>query len=52
MEKENREATAKMVRYSQERFERVDSTYNINLAVDRMHWRGIVEAALDLNGLF
>jgi hypothetical protein len=31
---------------------RVDPTYNINLAVDRMHWRGIVEAALDLNGLF
>jgi hypothetical protein len=31
---------------------RVDPTYNINLAIDRMHWRGIVEAALDLNGLF
>jgi len=31
---------------------RVDPTYSINLAVDRMQWRRIVEAALDLNGLF
>jgi len=31
---------------------RVEPTSNINLAVDRMQWRGIVEAALDLNGLF
>lgn len=31
---------------------RVDPTYNINLAVDRIQWRGIVKAALDLNGLF
>lgn len=30
----------------------VDPTYSINLAVDRIQWRGIVEAALDLNGLF
>jgi hypothetical protein len=31
---------------------RVDTIYSINLAVDRMQWRGILEAALDLNGLF
>jgi len=29
----------------------MDPTYNINLAVDRMHWRGIVEATLHLNVL-
>jgi len=29
----------------------MDPTYSINLAVDRMQWRGIIEAALNLNGL-
>jgi hypothetical protein len=31
---------------------RVEPTYSINLAVDKMQWKAIVEVALDLNDLF
>jgi hypothetical protein len=31
---------------------RMDPIYNINLTIDRMQWRVILEPALDLNGLF
>jgi hypothetical protein len=30
----------------------VDPSYSINLAVDKMQWKGTIEVELDLNGLF